>query len=289
MVQKQTWQASVEAPFQVRAAVRTAPASRRVDVGVARAQHKASVSRHLRRPWELAHPSGGKDEPSWPWAPADNGLVDDAGFGDVSDGRVHCSGAPDCGSFDDTASPESGENRTTLMVQRIAPNKTEADVQAELLRHGFGGAFDIVYLPLNRKRTANLGYAFVNFHKAAGADACLRALSNQALGDLTSHRPCRVAYSKMQGDEFLQHVAPARAGGERKVAQAPALANSEDMRLMHPSVAGTDCGIQDQKHMRQRKLTPPPGLFLPRLCSTPMMSSPAVFPGAIVCGAPISL
>lgn len=95
-------------------------------------------------------------------------------------------------------------SQTTLMIQRISPGRGEEDVRDALGEWGFGDACDVVYVPMNRKRTANLGYAFVNFKTAGSALDCLRALGGQTLGSLTNHRPCRVAFSKMQGAEFLR-------------------------------------------------------------------------------------
>jgi len=123
------------------------------------------------------------------------------------------------------------EHNTTVMIQRLAPDQTEDDVRAALCRHGFGGAVDVVYVPMNRKRTSNLGYAFVNFTSTASTRKCLNALSGRSLGALTGDRPCRAAFSKMQGDGFLRHRAAAKAQEERRrpAEEAPARADEQAM------------------------------------------------------------
>jgi len=233
--------------------------------------------RHVGRPLEWVPRGEGKEECSWD---AGESFAEAAGLEEASVPSEVEVRLRQRGSCVDDSAPDT---RTTPMLQRIAPKQTEDDVRAALVRLGFGGSFDIVYLPLNRKRTANLGYAFVNFLTAGGACACSRALANQALGDLTSHRPCRVAYSKMQGDEFLGHVADARAGtAERK---APPDTKSAEWWPPHLVAASKDPQDTDRA-----ALAPPPGLHLPHLrAAVGMGAAPVVFPGAVVCGAPISL
>lgn len=102
-----------------------------------------------------------------------------------------------------------GDGRSTIMIQRLAPEKRGEDVRRTLVDLGLGGSFDTVYVPLNRRQQANLGYAFVHFRSSAGARACLALLAGTSLQSLTSGRVCRATYSRMQGDEFLRHVADA--------------------------------------------------------------------------------
>lgn len=97
------------------------------------------------------------------------------------------------------------------MIQRLAPDQSEADVHAALSRYGLGTAVDVVYVPMNRKRTSNLGYAFVNFATVESTQECLNVISGRSLGRLTGNRPCRAAFSKMQGASFLRRRAEIKA------------------------------------------------------------------------------
>lgn len=112
--------------------------------------------------------------------------------------------------------------RTTVMIQRLTPGRTESDVSAALIRHGLGGDVDLVYVPLNRKGTSNLGYAFVNFRIAEGAQECFRALGGHTMRGLTGRRACSVAFSTMQGGDFVRHVRALRMHGMQEALAARA-------------------------------------------------------------------
>lgn len=102
--------------------------------------------------------------------PAGDFFVDDDDFFDAESAV----GSPM--EFQDAEDPESNINvamrgRTTVMIQRITPRQTEMDVHRALMDVGLGGTYDLIYVPLNRKRTSNLGYAFVNFCTEESASA----------------------------------------------------------------------------------------------------------------------
>lgn len=97
------------------------------------------------------------------------------------------------------------ETRTTIMLQRIAFAHTETTVARALNDLGFRGTYDAIYVPRNRRKNTNLGYAFVNFlHPAYAAEAFVQC-GDRPLGSL-SDRACKVDYSSMQGVAFLQHA-----------------------------------------------------------------------------------
>lgn len=125
------------------------------------------------------------------------------------------------GEWPDATSREA-PGRTTLMIQRLTPRQTEENVRSVLVGAGLGDAYDVIYVPMNRKMTANLGYAFVNFVTEEGARACMSNLAGRALGSLTGRRACRVAYSKMQGADFLRQVMESRARGAEQAAASAA-------------------------------------------------------------------
>lgn len=144
-----------------------------------------------------------------------------------------------------TASPLN-MRRTTVMLQRLTPKRTEAEVHRALVGVGLGGRYSIVYVPLNRRRTSNLGYAFVDFHTAEGAQECFRRVTNRALPGLTGRRTCRVAFSKMQGSDFVRHVRDARAESEHlscgESSDPPSPAAPCAFQAPEPALQPSSCG-----------------------------------------------
>jgi len=52
---------------------------------------------------------------------------------------------------------------TTWMVRNVPNTYTQYDMKAELDELGFAGAFDFLYMPVDKSSKASVGYAFVNF------------------------------------------------------------------------------------------------------------------------------
>lgn len=98
-------------------------------------------------------------------------------------------------------------SHTTLMLQRIVQPYEEEALRETLLDLGLGGTFDLVYVPRNRKGTSNLGYAFVNFATGRDAQRFIDLIAGKPLGSATAGKPCRVAYSRLQGQAFLRAAA----------------------------------------------------------------------------------
>jgi hypothetical protein len=63
-----------------------------------------------------------------------------------------------------------GGGRTTVMLRNIPNNYTRAMLLELLNDQGFAARFDFVYLPIDFKKNANFGYAFLNLVSAAEAD-----------------------------------------------------------------------------------------------------------------------
>lgn len=94
------------------------------------------------------------------------------------------------------------ETRTTLMLRNI-PNDYSRAMLLELLdSHGFAGRYDFVYLPMDFKRTAGLGYAFINCVSSADAVAMKKKLRGFMHWRVNSQKVCEVRWGEpLQGLE----------------------------------------------------------------------------------------
>merc|ERR1712217_823433 len=64
----------------------------------------------------------------------------------------------------------SQSSRTTVMMRNL-PNDMNREMLLELLdTHGFRGLYDFIYVPIDFKRRAGLGYAFVNMSTPQAAE-----------------------------------------------------------------------------------------------------------------------
>ncbi|KAL9449860.1 hypothetical protein AB3S75_011733 [Citrus x aurantiifolia] len=108
-----------------------------------------------------------------------------------------------------------GEN-TTLMIRNIPNNLKRRDLlhildnhcRVEYLKSNWHckSEFDFLYLPMDFRRRANLGYAFVNFTTAAGALRLWKAFNKykwevEAPGN---KKRCEIACADIQGRDALE-------------------------------------------------------------------------------------
>lgn len=131
---------------------------------------------------------------------------------------------------------------TTLMVQCIPLHLDEDDVRAILDERGFSTRYDAVYVPRNNRKNINLGYAFVNFHCADSAAACISACSGLPFGDSEEQRPCSMAYAKAQGFASMSARAGAAAAKKQRRDRrraAAAAASARAARAAHATSATT--------------------------------------------------
>jgi len=150
------------------------------------------------------------------------------------------------GSEDVEVHSKNAEWRTTVMMQRLLPHVTEMHVHRVLVGAGLGGTFDTVYVPPNRTKDSNLGFAFVNFRTAQGAWECWRVLAGRQLKSVMGRGLCRVAYSKMQGVDFLRHVAETRAQHQRQPAPVGKLGEAawaQPAVQLHSKVPHAELGV----------------------------------------------
>lgn len=98
----------------------------------------------------------------------------------------------------DRAAPSDSaaqDMRTTIMLRNL-PNNYSREQLLELLdARGFVGRYDFVYLPIDFKTHAALGYAFVNLLTPADALGLWSSLEHFSNWGLPSSKTCRISWS----------------------------------------------------------------------------------------------
>ncbi|KAM1023011.1 hypothetical protein ACFX13_044642 [Malus domestica] len=131
-----------------------------------------------------------------------------------------------CGGVIPFPSSPDLENRsgpTTIMIKNIPNQFQRCDLLTVLRNHcrdenlracregvSTKSEFDFVYLPMdfkqfwNHKRTANLGYAFVNFTSFTGAYRFYKKFHNEQWKVRSNKKTCEITSAKIQGLEALK-------------------------------------------------------------------------------------
>jgi len=88
---------------------------------------------------------------------------------------------------------------TSVMIRNIPCGiKFERAMQI-LESFGLSETYDFLYLPMNSKKNANLGYFFVNFVKPEDAKKCAELLTGESFGCGLSAKRCEVSAAHIQG------------------------------------------------------------------------------------------
>lgn len=96
--------------------------------------------------------------------------------------------------------PADAAGKTTVMLRNLPNNYTRELLLDLLQREGFGGTFDFVYLPIDFKSQAGLGYAFVNFTTPADATRCWPVFEGFTNWSMPSSKVCSVTWGNpLQG------------------------------------------------------------------------------------------
>jgi hypothetical protein len=94
---------------------------------------------------------------------------------------------------------DSTENHTTVMIRNIPNNVTRADLLNVLAGAGFQGLFDFLYLPMDFKKDANLGYAFVNLESEEAADQIYGVFNGFTEWGHPSNKVTEIGWGNMHG------------------------------------------------------------------------------------------
>lgn len=86
--------------------------------------------------------------------------------------------------------------RTTVMLRNIPTEYTRADIVELIDRQGFGGVYDLVYVPVDFVTELNHGYAFVNCTSPEGALRLQTHFSGFNDWKVTSERICEAVWSE---------------------------------------------------------------------------------------------
>lgn len=91
---------------------------------------------------------------------------------------------------------------TTVMMRNIPNNVTRAKLLDLMNAEGFAGTYDFVYLPIDFKSKAGLGYSFVNFADPDVAERFHSHFSGFNAWDVQSDKVCETNWSEaLQGRE----------------------------------------------------------------------------------------
>jgi hypothetical protein len=117
----------------------------------------------------------------------------------------------------------SWEGATTVMIRNVSPKVTQAALRAELHARGFGvPSYDFFYLPMNAEKTANAGYAFVNFKDVETVALFVHAFDSTVLPGYPSRRRLQVVPASTQGYEAnLGHFAHSAVLNHHETDHAP--------------------------------------------------------------------
>jgi len=92
------------------------------------------------------------------------------------------------------ASRNSESSRTTVMLRNLPNNYTRATLMELMEKEGFGSAYNFLYLPIDFKTQAALGYAFVNLVHPCVAEQFWRVFDGFSRWSVPSRKLCLVSW-----------------------------------------------------------------------------------------------
>mmetsp|Transcript_99887 Transcript_99887/g.308154 ORF Transcript_99887/g.308154 Transcript_99887/m.308154 type:complete len:188 (+) Transcript_99887:2-565(+) len=113
----------------------------------------------------------------------------------VAGGRGRTQSADGIGTGLNTSAPAESGPRTTVMLRNLPNNYTRSMLLALLDAEGFSGQYDFVYLPMDFKTHASLGYAFVNLVSPEQAASFWKIFEGFGKWVVASQKVCSVSWS----------------------------------------------------------------------------------------------
>jgi hypothetical protein len=88
---------------------------------------------------------------------------------------------------------------TTMMIRNIPCRFRQQELMSIIDGMGFERSYDFFYLPMDSRKNANLGYAFINFEKPEVAARCQGMLDKYMFKSTNSSKACIVKAADIQG------------------------------------------------------------------------------------------
>jgi len=113
---------------------------------------------------------------------------------------------------------------TTMMIRNMPGRYSQNDLMADLHELGFAGTYDFLYIPIDKRTAANVGYAFVNFVANVWAERCAELFENYRFSNQkrSSNKLGRVSVAFLQGlEKNLQHYEHAAINMSRDKRRKP--------------------------------------------------------------------
>jgi len=105
-------------------------------------------------------------------------------------------------STTDNGSGEDVDTRTTLMMRNIPNDYSRVMLLNLLSREGFATSYDFIYLPIDFRTEAGLGYAFINLVSSVEAERFRRVFHGFSDWDVITQKVCEVSWTDaLQGLE----------------------------------------------------------------------------------------
>jgi hypothetical protein len=100
------------------------------------------------------------------------------------------------------------EPPTTMMIRNMPGRYSQNDLMMDLQKLGLAGTYDFLYIPIDKRTAANVGYAFVNFVDHVWAARCIKRFEGYRFSQQkkSSNKLGTVSVAFLQGlEKNLQH------------------------------------------------------------------------------------
>jgi len=118
----------------------------------------------------------------------------------------HAQSVPREADLQATASADTGQAITTMMLRNIPNKYAQTTLLQEIDTLGFVGTYNFFYLPMDVHNRSNVGYSFINFERPEDAEWFRNCFSEHRFQRFHSRKIGSVCRAHVQGlDENLRH------------------------------------------------------------------------------------